>query len=245
MRAEVTHGREPEVAEQSPELRLGAREIDVVAAESTLARGLDARLLRVELPWVNVHQRGLSLGAIHASHAPLHVEVRQEAQVPAAAEGEVAAEQGRRRDGELHQLLPVALPDHVRKACGVGQTVERIANGKHTRVVAQTEVEEDVRCPERFGREGERRRTVSEHGRSRDVLEGLLRALDVGAELVGRLLVDDPMRVAVRCDLVSVVDDPPDEVGVALGIPRQDEERSGDADLVAQCEDAIGIALHA
>jgi hypothetical protein len=65
------------------------------------------------------------------------------------------------------------------------------------------------------------------------------------AECVRRLVVHQPVRVAMRGDLMPVGDDSPDEPGMALADPPEHEERRRHLRVVEDAQHAIGVGLDA
>ena len=216
-----------------------------MAAEAALPGGLHPRLPRIDLPRMDVDDGRLALAAIHPAHSPAQVAVGKHAEVGAAAERQVASQERRRRDRKLHEAPPVALANHVREALRVGHSVERVADRKDARIVAESQVEEDVRRPCGAPGEGERRRAIAEDRVADDVLERLLRALHVVAKLLARLLVDDAVSVPVGRHLVARGGDATHDRRMALGVPRQHEKRAVTPRLGEQREDRVRVPLDA
>ncbi len=70
------------------------------------------------------------------------------------------------------------------------------------------------------------------------------RAPDVVPERLARLVVDQPMRVAVRRDLVTLFRNGRDERRKPFRDPAEDEERGRDTTGLEQAEQPLGVAGH-
>jgi len=86
---------------------------------------------------------------------------------------------------------------------------------------------------------------VGRHPPAKRVLQHIARKAQVGAELRGRLLVNQTAPVAVGADLVSAGVNLADQFGMPLRDSTEDEEGGADAMAVEQFEDAAGIVGHA
>ena len=106
----------------------------------------------------------------------------------------------------------------------LGNAVELVAHRENARVVPEPEIEQHVDRPERAGRDRERGRPVAEDLAAGQVLEELLRPLDVGAERLAPDVVGEPVGVAMRRDLMAGGRDHAGERGMPLGVPGENEE---------------------
>src|SRR3990172_5937252 len=88
------------------------------------------------------------------------------------------------------------------------------------------------------------RRPVAEDGLSRQILEKLLRASDVLAELGSTLMLNSNMRVSVACDFVPFVCDSADDARESLGNPTQNEEGALDSVAFHQGEHPLRVLFH-
>src|SRR4051812_12659053 len=78
-------------------------QVQVVAKASLEARAGDARLLRIELPWVQVKNGGLAVVAVHAADERARQRIRKKAEIAAAACRQIAAREPRGADRDLEQ----------------------------------------------------------------------------------------------------------------------------------------------
>src|SRR5262249_36414712 len=117
-----------------------------MGADPTLAADLDARLSRIELPGMHVHERGLAL-TVHAADAPAQVAVGQEAQVRAAAQRPVAAGGSRGTHRKLDERALAVFADHEGESAGVRNPVEPNGDREDARVVAESAIEQHVEGP--------------------------------------------------------------------------------------------------
>src|SRR5439155_24498305 len=115
-REDVAQRSEAELAQQTANLRFGAAEPHVVRAETAPSLRAEAWLVGIDLPRMDVEDRGLPVTPVHAPHAPGEVAVREHAQEAAAAERKVPPENARRADRELEERPAGVGADHVRKA---------------------------------------------------------------------------------------------------------------------------------
>src|SRR5262249_39431426 len=106
----------------------------------------------------------------------------------------------------------------------------------------EAEIGPQVERPQGGGRERERGGPVAELLAAGQVLEELLRALDVGAERLPPDLVGEAVGVAVRRDLVAGGGDHAGERRMPLGVPGEHEEGRLDPRLREHAEDALGVA---
>src|SRR5690606_21307340 len=90
-----------EVGEQAVEPSGHAIEVQVVP-EPRLRAGLaDARLLRIDFPWMEVEDAGLAVLAVDALDAPARNRIGQQPEVAAARGRQVAAQQPQRTGRDL------------------------------------------------------------------------------------------------------------------------------------------------
>ena len=93
------------------------------------------------------------------------------------------------------------------------------------RIVADAELAEDVERPQRAVRDREERGAMANHAGPGEILQHLDRTLELGAEHLGPLGVDQGVRPAVGGDLVPGGGDVAHQGGMPLGGPSQHEER--------------------
>src|SRR6266516_689761 len=144
----------------------------------------------------------------------------------------VAAAADRQRapggDGELPKLAARLELEAVR---GVRDAADPLRDARRVvlaRVVTELEVGEDVVGPGCAAVDRERWRAVRDRPLPGGALDRLDALLDVGPELVARLLVDADVRESMRGRLVAPCDDLAHEVRIVRhGHPEQEEGRAG------------------
>src|SRR5713226_7791116 len=95
-------GGEPEIAQQTTQTAGGSGQPAIVPQAG---RGTDGqpRLLRIDLPGMEIKHDGLALEAVHAANAPARPRVWQQAEVPAAGNRQVDPAQAYRRRRNLDE----------------------------------------------------------------------------------------------------------------------------------------------
>ena len=88
-------------------------------------------------------------------------------------------------------------------------------------------------------------RAITTYGDAPDLLEYVLRANYVGAELLLRQRGHALVIVTVAREFVTLVDDPPDDVRKLLGNPSQREERALGIRTVIEREQPVDVAFDA
>src|SRR5262249_2061068 len=148
----------------------------------------------------------------------------EESEVPAAADGEIHAQQARGPDGKFDQTRAAGAQDVVLKTGRLGIAVTVVPDRVATGVVAKPLGQQDLVRPRLCPWNGEVGRAVADDGLAGSVLEHGLRAAHVGTELPRRLARDELVAVAVTCDLVPLASDLADEIGMMSGDLAQDKE---------------------
>src|SRR5262245_33257788 len=90
-----------------------------------------ARLVRIELPWVEVEDRWPPFNLVHPLDQPARDRIRHEPEIAAASRGPVALEEPRRADRHLEQVLALAM----REARCIGNAVVVVLDGVDARAV--------------------------------------------------------------------------------------------------------------
>src|SRR5438093_390808 len=162
------------------------------------------RLAGIELPRMKIEHHRLALVRVHMVDAAANQLVRREPEIAAAADRQVDAEHARRADREFRQPREAAAADAVRKSGRGRPAVAIVQNRERARVVAESLFHQDLERPRLPGADREVRRAVADDRRPDEILEPLLRAADVEAELFGREPVDALVTIAVAGDLVAL-----------------------------------------
>src|SRR5690606_22695358 len=231
---------EAELAQQPLELRLGARERPVVPDAGGEIH-LEARLIRVDLPWMDVEGPRHTPPLRVAQRSPGQA-VGEQPEIAAPSRGEKLSPDPQGRGGELGQLTAGA-PQPVRVPLAAGEAVAFPLHREEAGVVAVALLDQDVQRPLAPRDDGIARRPVTQHVDSCYVLQDGLRAADAGAELEGRDRDHAVVAPAVRGDLMPGLGDLPHQVGIALGYPAEDEEGAGRLVLREQLQDPAGAPV--
>ena len=117
-------------------------------------------------------------------------------------------------------------------------------NREDARVVQKAFLDQHVERPERSRRDGVARRPVSEHRDAGGRFEHRLRAADVGAELRGRQVVDQSMRVAVTGHLVARRCNGSNKGWKPLCHPAQNEKGGRHVVIREELQDPVGVGTH-
>src|ERR1700682_5235431 len=104
---------------------------------------LHARLLGIELPWMEIEHRRLAVDCIDASDRPPRHHVRQEPKIPSPAGRPVGAKHAHRRDGKLEHTGRA----FVRESRPVRLSVMIVPDRIDTGAVAVTGFADAIECP--------------------------------------------------------------------------------------------------
>ena len=165
----------------------------------------------------------------------VEVEDGELAQIPRWHHTPIGATSG---DGQFPQ---VAEPVWLRR--DVAEPVRNTRRVVLARVVPEAGLEQRVVGPGRAAVDRERRRPVRERRPACRLGNDLDRTLQVGAELVLRLVVHARVRVAVAPGVVAATDDLGDELAVLSDRHAEQEERRLGAELVEEVEQVRRLAL--
>src|SRR5262245_58411241 len=121
---------------------------------------------------------------------------------------------------------------------GTRNTIAVVPDWKDAGVDSKTLFREDIQRPHRPGGNRKARGPIAGDGVSSDLLKDLSRSHEVLTELGRRLLVDQAVPIAVRCNLVTATLNLADEVRLVFGDPAEDKEGSLDRGLVEEIQDA-------
>src|SRR5215831_4281584 len=196
------HRVELEIAEKAIEPLRAAIEIEVVAKARECGGVLDPRLLRVDLPGMDVENEFLLL-RVQLAQRPAGETVGKQPEISAARDGNLGAAVAQHRYRKFDQASAAGRGEDVRRLLRVGYAVAVVAHREDARVVAEALFAEDVERPQRAARYRIRRRAVACHGPLREILEQRLGVARLLLELGRRLCVDETMAHAVRRHLVS------------------------------------------
>src|SRR5260221_10373885 len=108
---------------------------------------LDARLIRIEFPWMGVKRYGLSLDAVDPFDAPFGPAVRELPEIPAPGDRHVDATEPDRRSGYFQKRAACA-PQYVGMPRRIGNAVAIVVDRKNARVVGEALFDQDVERPE-------------------------------------------------------------------------------------------------
>lgn len=212
--------------------------------EPRLEARLDARLVRVDFPGVEIEHGGLAIELVDAAHAPVDHAGREQAQVAAACNGQghglARQVHVQRGQGELADGATLAL-DVVGEAFGAGDAVVVVVDGENARIVGEAFLDEDVQGPQGLACDGITRGAVAQDRTARDVFEGGLGQAQVLAEGVGTEIVDKLVPKPVAGHLVTGVRKLSDQHGETLSHPAEHKERGLEAVLLQQVHDPVGI----
>src|SRR5439155_1172145 len=100
-----------EVLQQQPQPGGGALQVHVMTKARLRVHAAHAGLLGIELPWMEVKNRGLLVAEVHAPEQPAGYRIRHQAKVPSTSRRQVGAKQSRRGDRDLEH----ARMSHVRE----------------------------------------------------------------------------------------------------------------------------------
>lgn len=216
--------------------------------EARLEAGLDARLVGVDFPGMEIEHCRLAVDLVDAAHAPMDDPGRQQAQVaaPRDGQGQLLARQGhvQRGQGEFSDAAALA-PDVVGETRGAGDAVVVVIDGENARIVDEAFLDEDVQGPQGLVGDGIARGAVAQDRAARDVLDGGLGQAQVLAEGVGTHVVDEFVPKPVAGHLVAGVRDLADQHGETLGHPAENEKGGLEAVLLQQVHDPAGVVLDA
>ena len=169
---------------------------------------------------MEIEHRGLAIDVVDASNRPARNEIRQQAEIAAAAGGPVGAEHAHGRHGELEHARRAL----VRESRRVRHAVVIVANRIDARAVAISGLVDAVECPRVARPDREARRAVAADAATRNILQHGLRESDIGQEFAALLLGRAQVRKAMAGKLVTGIGDPADQVGIPLGDPAEREE---------------------
>src|SRR5205085_11061779 len=124
-------------------------------------------------------------------------------------------------DGELDQHGRSAPPDLVWEARGIGLSVPIVQDRVQAGVVAKPDLDEDRVGPGLGGTDREVGRAVADHRAPHEILQLLLGAAHVVAELAGRLTVDVLVPLPVAGALVALPRDGAPARGVLARRPAE------------------------
>ena len=113
------------------------------------------------------------------------------------------------------------------------------------RIVRVSLFDEDIERPQRAGRNRIAGRAISDHPAPGRIFENRLRASYIVAKRSVGLVVDEPMRVAVRRNLMAPAGDCLDEFPMPLADPPENEEGAVDFEFVEQIEQPLRVPYHA
>lgn len=219
--------------EEVCEFLLSSGEADVVAETGFGASAVDAGLIGVDFPGVDVEHRGAA-GAFDAGDRGGREAAGEEAEI-AAADGDSQAVDFGCRWREFFNRA-VGSVDRVDLFFRPRHAVAIVAGDReNAAVVGKSLLGEDVERPKRSLDNRETGGSVRGRSDAAGVVNRVDRIRDVGSELLGREVVDEAVPVTVRGDLVAGLGDPADQCGETLGNPAEDKERRPDFAPVEQC----------
>src|SRR5262249_12647248 len=231
----------PEVLQQQDQaLHAGQRlhEVVIVTEPGAEVRSPYARLRRIELPRVQVHDV-VAITHEGPPHEASKQRRRKHAEVPATGH----RERGRREalDGKRELDQAVAGPidtgpqarAQLREATVAPVQRERV----EARVVAEEVLAQDLQVALA---DAEGRRPVSDDRRAGDVLQRLPAAPQIVAEFALGELHGQDVAVAMTGDLVAARSDVVDQRRLAVGHPPQDEERRSNTVRIEEVEHHTG-----
>jgi hypothetical protein len=166
------------------------------------------RLLRVDLPRVEVEDRRALLRLVDAGHRPAREAVRKQAEEAASARGHAAASDFDGGDGELEEIA--ARQRAKGEARGFAPAIMVVGERGDAGRIGIAFLGEDLVRPGGAGVDREARRPVAARLDAAGVCDGGVGAAQVGAERFGRQGENAVMVPAVAGDFVSGGDDAAD-----------------------------------
>src|ERR1700687_2553062 len=128
------------------------------------------RLSRVDLPWMQVHDRWLALAVIQMTDGPAGEPVRKQPEVSPSCYRNTAAQQPHRRKRKLDQLEARSEREPVGKTWRVGDPVAVVHDGEDARVVLEAGLGEDLEAPPGLAGHRGRGRLIGDDRPHRDLL---------------------------------------------------------------------------
>src|SRR5258708_28415453 len=128
-----------------------------------------ARLLGIQLPRMKIDAGGLLLLLIDESDSPSRVPVGKQSQVCAAPQWGPVPREGKSRHREFNQI-PLGAADRQWKARGLRHAVIRMADGKDSGVIGESDLGENLEGPKRTGSDGKAGGAVAAHGPATSIL---------------------------------------------------------------------------
>ncbi len=228
-------------AEEVAEFMLGAVEADVMPEASSGAGPADAGLRRVDFPGVDVEHGG-AVGGVYFGDRCGGDAAREQTEVTATDRDREAVDL--RCSGREFQNGAAGRGEGVDLFLSVGHPVAVMAgDGENAAVVRETLLGQDVECPQGAFDDRKTGRSVSGHSDPAGVVNSIDRGGDIGRELLGGEVIDQPVPVAVRGDFMSSLGDAADERGEAFSDPAEYEKCRSDAAVVKQSEQPVGVCF--
>src|SRR5690606_17246135 len=199
----LTYGGELKILQELPQSLLAHIEIGVVAEAGQPACLPETRLLRIDFPRMEIENERHLLGTIDRSERPFCEPIGQEAEITAARHWHDSPQHLRGGQRELYDRSAARRPQQSGVTRCSRNTVAIVGDGEDTRVVAKSQLAENVDRPKGRFRDRIARRPVTEHRRTDDVLKNVLGAGSFFSEHLRRLPVHQLVAQAVARNLMT------------------------------------------
>src|SRR5918999_4588981 len=161
---DLAHGTEVEIGEQPAQPFLRLIQVAIMAQPAQTA-SRQSRLIRIDLPRMQVEDRRPVLTRIDPANPPLCPSVREQPEIAAAADRKIHRAEPDRRPGRLDKRTGLAIQD-VRLPGRYRNSVTIVVDREDAGVVLETFFDQDVERPQRARGNRVARCAVAEDARS-------------------------------------------------------------------------------
>ena len=142
---DLLNRRKAEFAYQAPQARLATDQVRIVP-EARQPAYLDAWLIRVNLPWMQVKDERNTFG-IDPPYGPSRDPIRPYAEIAATGDWQSDTRQLRRRRRKLHEAATVAAND-VGSARRIGNAIQIMAHWKYAGIIDEASIDQGIERPQ-------------------------------------------------------------------------------------------------
>src|SRR6185436_1565484 len=180
---------ETELAQEPLQALFAAIQIGVVT-DSRQQADLHARLLRIDLPRMQIERERHAVPLVDPPQAGAHEAVREQPEVAAARDrnGDAAEQGGGHR--ELDDLAAGGRLHRAGRARRAGHAIAVMAHREDGRVVLEPEVDQGIQRPARLRRYGKTRRSITAYGLADEIFEQLFGVAGLVPERLLGLRID-------------------------------------------------------